>query len=571
MAILSSLKKAFPAKDKFRRRSVLHAVYRLAAYSTSNNAPVDVDQEESFFQFTRGRFVCNEAEQQRQRHVKFNVGELATTAAKAIGATRCVKAQKCPDGLYNKAFLLTMDNGKEVIGKVPNPNAGPAHLTTASEVATMDFARNVLQTPVPQVYAWNSRVNEANRVGAEYIIMEKLPGIPLGAKWGSFDPPDKLKVFLQIFKYQKRWTAVKFSQFGSLYYSGDLAGRPLPGNSLYIDGNNQPVKDSRFAVGPTVGRDWLHDRKENLQCDKGPWNSLLEYYLAIGNREEIAVRTLKHVPKQCIMFQGPGAYQPTPKKKLTALESYAQILKHILPREACLAAGCLWHNDLHYENIFIDPDKPTKVVGIIDWQSTQIAPLIDHFLDPSFLGYEGPDVGDDLQRPTLRDDINSLDQNKRAAAIKDFYNTCVMVGWRMLVRANNPDQYAAIRFQQSKAGEILGLSKNLFILGEAHFRALVLDLKNEWAELGKEFPLKVSKAEIEEIEADVEAADLGIEVMNGIVERMGDLWPDKGLIEHENYEAAMAMLRDIKRELMELVVHSAADRKAFETFWPFDC
>lgn len=95
--------------------------------------------DEDFFRFTRGRFVCNETEQLIQRHVKFNVNELAATAAKAIGATKCVKIEKCPDGHYNKAFILTMDNGKEAIGKIPNPNAGPAHLTTASEVATMDF------------------------------------------------------------------------------------------------------------------------------------------------------------------------------------------------------------------------------------------------------------------------------------------------------------------------------------------------------------------------------------------------------------------------------------------------
>jgi hypothetical protein len=28
-----------------------------------------------------------------------------------------------------------MDNGKEVIAKIPNPNAGLSHFTTASEVA----------------------------------------------------------------------------------------------------------------------------------------------------------------------------------------------------------------------------------------------------------------------------------------------------------------------------------------------------------------------------------------------------------------------------------------------------
>ena len=32
-----------------------------------------------------------------------------------------------------------MVKGKEVIGEVPNPNAGMEHYTTASEVAIMDF------------------------------------------------------------------------------------------------------------------------------------------------------------------------------------------------------------------------------------------------------------------------------------------------------------------------------------------------------------------------------------------------------------------------------------------------
>jgi hypothetical protein len=32
-----------------------------------------------------------------------------------------------------------MDNGKEVVAKIPNPNCGQPHFTTASEVATMQF------------------------------------------------------------------------------------------------------------------------------------------------------------------------------------------------------------------------------------------------------------------------------------------------------------------------------------------------------------------------------------------------------------------------------------------------
>lgn len=34
---------------------------------------------------------------------------------------------------------MTMEHGREVVAKVPNPNAGIPHLTTASEVATMNL------------------------------------------------------------------------------------------------------------------------------------------------------------------------------------------------------------------------------------------------------------------------------------------------------------------------------------------------------------------------------------------------------------------------------------------------
>jgi hypothetical protein len=74
-----------------------------------------------------------------QRRVRFSMKELAGVAASSIGAGRCVHVEKCPDGLYNKAYVFRMDDGREVIGKVPNPNAGLPHYSTASEVATMDY------------------------------------------------------------------------------------------------------------------------------------------------------------------------------------------------------------------------------------------------------------------------------------------------------------------------------------------------------------------------------------------------------------------------------------------------
>jgi hypothetical protein len=54
---------------------------------------------------------------------------------------------KCREGLNNKAYLLTMDNGSEVFAKLPNPIAGPAYYTTASEVATREFVSLLSSKP----------------------------------------------------------------------------------------------------------------------------------------------------------------------------------------------------------------------------------------------------------------------------------------------------------------------------------------------------------------------------------------------------------------------------------------
>jgi hypothetical protein len=106
---------------------------------TLRSTALDWNSRNEFFKFTRGRFMLDEDENLRKREIVFDMNELAKVAADSVGAARCVDVRKFTDGMFNKAFLMLMDDGQEVVAKVPNPNAGRAHYTTASEVATMDF------------------------------------------------------------------------------------------------------------------------------------------------------------------------------------------------------------------------------------------------------------------------------------------------------------------------------------------------------------------------------------------------------------------------------------------------
>ena len=99
----------------------------------------DWNKTQDFFRYTAGRFLFDEIKQMACRYVQFDMNELVHIATSSTASRSCMAVHKLPEGQYSKAFLLTMDDGKRVIAKVPNPNAGRPHNTTASEVATMDF------------------------------------------------------------------------------------------------------------------------------------------------------------------------------------------------------------------------------------------------------------------------------------------------------------------------------------------------------------------------------------------------------------------------------------------------
>lgn len=105
----------------------------------SKSAVTGVEDSEDLHRFTRSRFVSNEATEMAQRYAHFDLNQLVDIAAQAVGSTSCVKAEKLAEGAFNKALLLTMEDGKQAVARVPNPSAGQIYLTTASEVATMRY------------------------------------------------------------------------------------------------------------------------------------------------------------------------------------------------------------------------------------------------------------------------------------------------------------------------------------------------------------------------------------------------------------------------------------------------
>lgn len=273
---------------------------------------------------------------------------------------------------------------------------------------------------------------------------------------------------------------------------------------------------------------------------------------------------------------GPGTYQPTREKKLKALQCYLAIFNYLLPTDPSIQSSCLWHGDLHVENIFVDPENTTKVIGIIDWQSAELAPLFEHARQPYFLDYEGPPaVG--LERPRLPDNLAELEPTAQQEAKALYLKQSLSALYRTLLHKQNPRLYRAMAFQETSGFDLLLLARNLLIDGEATYLAQVVELEKAWAYVpgvcargAPPFPFQLSHEERVEIEADVNGVLRGMEGMREIQNSLGELFPERGIVRNDQYEETRSALRQMREQVIETYASDGSDKEIWRECWPFD-
>ncbi|KAH8434940.1 uncharacterized protein LDX57_012572 [Aspergillus melleus] len=114
--------------------------------ATEDGSEVRID-EADLYRYERYRWLTEEPRKLAMRYRKLNLQALVDASVKASGhgGNECVKLLKCVEGQFNKAFVLTMSSGDEIVARLPNPNAGPAFFTVASEVATRHLVGEVVR------------------------------------------------------------------------------------------------------------------------------------------------------------------------------------------------------------------------------------------------------------------------------------------------------------------------------------------------------------------------------------------------------------------------------------------
>ncbi|WEW58512.1 Phosphotransferase enzyme [Emydomyces testavorans] len=399
--------------------------------TTAPTAQSHHPHDDDFFRYTTGRWLWDEENQLRKRYRRFNVDALKGVAARTLGgggARRCVAMSKIGEGNFNKVFRMQMDDGRVAMARIPHPNAGPEGYTTASEVATMEFARAVLGIPVPKVLAWNASLM-GNPVEAEYIIMEEAEGTLLTEIWHEMKPSEKKDVIEEVVELEKKLVAVGLNLSGSIYFAeAGFAGCKAAQIVTDAPSSIRELVESRFVIGPCTSDDFWEKEKAKMIIDRGPWDSADEFVKAIAYREMAWINQYgESFPLDPRFDYTEG--QTSPQAHTDLLERYLSVAPMLLPQSPDLLRPTLWHFDISSANLFVHNGK---ISSVVDWQFCSVAPLVLQARVPRLVKYRGEKV---LQRP---DNFEALDQDEKKKVLDQIARTSRLNFYRTQAALENP-------------------------------------------------------------------------------------------------------------------------------------
>ncbi|PLN86156.1 kinase-like domain-containing protein [Aspergillus taichungensis] len=486
------------------------------------------------FQYTSGRWLWDEEQQLRDRFSPFNVPELQKVAAGSVGANDCIEITKLAEGSFNKSFRLRMDNGKHAIARIPHPIAGPQYYTTASEVATMEFARSVLEIPVPQVHAWSADVN--NPVGSEYIIMEEAAGVKLADIWDDLSLEQRITIMEDLVILEKKMISVSFNSYGNLYYSNEA----IPGAAAAEIMGDVPaeVKNTvmhKFMIGPVVDRAFWNKERAMMNIDRGPWKHPRDLAVSPARRELEWIKQYA-VPKPQDDPLVTSVTQSSPSSHISMLDRYLQVAPYLLPSDHSVTASHLWHTDLHSANIFVENGH---ISSVIDWQGIWAAPLILQARHPRLVYYKGDII---LEAPANFKDLEPDEKNK---VREQMSRSIILYLYEKQIAKDVPLLDKVIRFPYGRTR-----CEPILFVGDTWdddilpLRESLIRIEKYWDKLGFDFPCPIHFTE-DELRVHAEEGE-GWNDVQDFWDSVAFIISRDGWTPHHLYDDAVALFTELR-------------------------
>lgn len=515
--------------------------------SSPPSTPDDFDP----YKYTSGCWMRNDSEQQQARHVVFNFVKLCEKAIESSpGAREILRCEKV-EGNFNRAFIMHLDNDSKVVARIPFSVAGPARLTTHSEVATMSYLEENTSIPVPKVLDWSDDPN--NPTGTEYIIMDHVPGVQLRRAWPDMTTHQHMLCVKNLTRLVQQMNDLEFPAYGSIFFSDGP-----------VDTASCVKLNDKFCIGPSCApRYWpyipgdphFYTRKPP---NRGPWVSFDQYKQGLLDAGQARIPAETPSPSQALSYQGKV------EDHIYLLDKARSTLE-VLARDARiqqLSAPLLLHPDLHSRNIFVDSEDPTQITALIDWQSTSLEPIFSYAsVTPDLCTHPGS--SEDVFGPSDHgeSDAKSKERLEKDVSICRQTWEVGLMGWgRKLHAARSLDENLIRPFRYCYSSWRDGI---------AAFRHELIEVGQRWTELGLPGtpPYQPSERELAMHAEQWDDFEASIEIEQALERAIGS--HGDGWVRTDRYEAA----REAMKEAWELWLAKCEEMGAGDKtrlLWPYD-
>ena len=303
-------------------------------------------------------------------------------------------------------------------------------------------------------------------------------------------------------------------------------------------------------------------------------STAIEFVLASIRREKECIQKCARFPKSEGIFGGPRSYNPTAKAKLAVLEDFVKVASYMLPKDTSVHLPVLWHSDLHNDNIFVDPEDPSKVLSIIDWQTVHVAPLFQQATTPAFLDFVGTKPAEGLSAPSLPSNFEQLNDLEKKEAKILLAEQSLYKLYEIQSARQNPPVFKALRYANTLGSQVTALALQVFNDGEPIIKGQLIQVAQEWEQVaGKDSPpcpLTVTPADIAEQDADQQKWEEGVQLMEDVLEALGGSengW--QGWVRHEDYNQMKEKLETVREQFLDHLSKNDKEREAWGRVWPF--
>ncbi|KAK4210126.1 phosphotransferase enzyme family-domain-containing protein [Rhypophila decipiens] len=318
-------------------------------------------------------------------------------------------------------------------------------LKTESEMATLAYLRHKTTIPVPKPIAWISGVDA--RIGYEWSLEEKVPGVVLESVWRKMPWDKKVNLVRQVARMMEELWRHKFNKVGSLYVT--QAQTNNSSSALSVRPRHVRLEDMvepQFFVGPTLEYEFGSGRRHYLSTTRGPFNNTRDWLEAHTEVErahfQSAKALLDEAPAALLKDQEEwenlvaeeiafgidtndflGLYDRYIENCDTCLRLLPKLYPEDRPSDTKSTSErpCglenhskptseqyfLNHQDLNDTNILVDPET-FAITGIIDWERSGVYPAWHSVGYPKFISEQDPS---DKGEPPIPETYDEEDDN----------------------------------------------------------------------------------------------------------------------------------------------------------------